>query len=51
MLALSAGSPFFKGFLSDTDCRWSVIAQSVDDRREEEKGGLIRVDMQVPVDI
>ena len=38
MLALSAGSPFFKGFLSDTDCRWSIIAQSVDDRREEERG-------------
>lgn len=36
MLAISAASPFFKGFLADTDCRWSVIAQSVDDRREEE---------------
>lgn len=36
MLALSAASPFFKGFLADRDCRWSIISQSVDDRTEEE---------------
>lgn len=31
-LALSAGSPIFKGMLVDTDVRWQVIAGSVDDR-------------------
>jgi glutamate--cysteine ligase catalytic subunit len=38
MLALSAGSPIYRGFLADVDCRWNVIAQSVDDRTEEELG-------------
>ena len=47
MLALSAASPFFRGFLADTDCRWSVIAQSVDDRREEEMGRVGRAGMGV----
>lgn len=32
MLAVSAGSPVWKGILSDIDCRWKVISQSVDDR-------------------
>ncbi|KAH9425316.1 hypothetical protein DERP_005919 [Dermatophagoides pteronyssinus] len=39
MMALSAASPIFRGFLSDIDCRWSVIAQSVDDRTEAEITG------------
>ncbi|GAA5919676.1 hypothetical protein JCM6882_004535 [Rhodosporidiobolus microsporus] len=38
MLALSASSPIFRGLLSDVDCRWDVIAGSVDDRTEEERG-------------
>ncbi|GAA5878137.1 hypothetical protein JCM8547_005637 [Rhodosporidiobolus lusitaniae] len=38
MLALSAASPIFRGLLSDVDCRWDVIAGSVDDRTEEERG-------------
>lgn len=38
MLALSAASPIFRGFLSDIDCRWQVIVGSVDDRTEEERG-------------
>jgi glutamate--cysteine ligase catalytic subunit len=38
MLALTAAAPIFKGYLSDVDCRWNVIAQSVDDRTEEERG-------------
>jgi len=31
-MCISAGSPIFKGKLVDTDTRWDVIAQSVDDR-------------------
>lgn len=38
MLALSAASPVYRGYLSDNDTRWTVIAQSVDDRTEEEMG-------------
>lgn len=36
-LAISAGSPIWRGYLSDVDCRWSVIAGSVDDRSKEER--------------
>ena len=36
-MALSAGSPIFKGKLADIDVRWSVIADSVDDRTPEER--------------
>ncbi|KAM9889314.1 hypothetical protein OXX69_012877, partial [Metschnikowia pulcherrima] len=32
MLALSAASPMFKGFLVDQDVRWNVISGAVDDR-------------------
>ncbi|KAJ8293303.1 Glutamate--cysteine ligase [Rhodotorula toruloides] len=38
MLALSAAAPIFRGLLADVDCRWDVIAGSVDDRTEEERG-------------
>lgn len=38
MLALTASSPIFKGYLSDVDCRWDVIAASVDDRTRAERG-------------
>eukprot|EP01117_Protostelium_nocturnum_P007754 TRINITY_DN2776_c0_g1_i1.p1 TRINITY_DN2776_c0_g1~~TRINITY_DN2776_c0_g1_i1.p1 ORF type:complete len:710 (+),score=166.16 TRINITY_DN2776_c0_g1_i1:169-2130(+) len=38
MLALTAGTPIFRGYLSDIDVRWSTIAASVDDRTEEERG-------------
>ena len=37
-LALTAGSPVFKGLLADTDVRWSAIAQSVDCRTATEYG-------------
>ena len=37
-LALSAASPIWRGYLSDVDCRWNVIAGSVDDRTAEERG-------------
>ncbi|EJD02940.1 glutamate-cysteine ligase catalytic subunit [Fomitiporia mediterranea MF3/22] len=38
MLALTAASPLYRGYISDVDCRWNVIAGSVDDRTEEERG-------------
>eukprot|EP00127_Corallochytrium_limacisporum_P001095 Clim_evm6s39 gene=Clim_evmTU6s39 len=38
MLALSAGAPIFRGYLADVDCRWDVIAGSVDDRTTGELG-------------
>ena len=28
----------FRGYLADVDCRWNVIAGSVDDRTDEERG-------------
>lgn len=36
-MALTAASPVFRGLLVDTDCRWSVIESSVDDRTREER--------------
>lgn len=36
-LALTAGSPIFKGKLADIDTRWDIIAASVDDRNAEER--------------
>lgn len=38
MLALSAASPAYRGYLTDVDCRWNVIVSSVDDRTDEELG-------------
>ncbi|XP_059049423.1 glutamate--cysteine ligase [Achroia grisella] len=38
MLALSAASPVYRGFLTDVDCRWNVISASVDCRTPEERG-------------
>ncbi|EAU91452.2 glutamate-cysteine ligase catalytic subunit [Coprinopsis cinerea okayama7 len=38
LLALSAASPIWRGYLADVDCRWNVIAGSVDCRTEEERG-------------
>lgn len=37
-LALTAAAPIFRGYLADVDCRWDVIAGSVDDRTPEERG-------------
>jgi glutamate--cysteine ligase catalytic subunit len=42
LLALTAASPVYRGHLSDIDCRWNVIANSVDDRTEEEMGLKVR---------
>uniref|UniRef100_H2YLE2 Glutamate--cysteine ligase n=1 Tax=Ciona savignyi TaxID=51511 RepID=H2YLE2_CIOSA len=41
MLALSAASPIYKGFLTAIDTRWDVIAASVDDRTAKERFGAI----------
>ena len=38
MMAMTAGTPIFKGRLADIDARWTVIAQSVDDRTPAERG-------------
>jgi len=38
MLAMTASLPFFRGYLADVDCRWDVIAASVDCRNKEERG-------------
>ena len=35
-LALTACTPFLRGKVSDLDCRWTVISQSVDDRTDYE---------------
>lgn len=37
MLSLTAGTAIIKGRLSDLDCRWDAICQSVDDRTREER--------------
>ena len=38
MLALTAATPIYKGFLADTDVRWNQISNAVDDRTREELG-------------
>ncbi|PFX25482.1 Glutamate--cysteine ligase catalytic subunit [Stylophora pistillata] len=37
-MALSAGTPIARGYLSDVDCRWGIISESTDDRTPEERG-------------
>ena len=38
MMALTASTPILKGRLADTDCRWGIICESVDDRTPAERG-------------
>lgn len=38
MLALTAATPIYKGFLADSDARWDQISRAVDDRTREELG-------------
>ena len=38
MLAMTASTPFFRGYLTDVDCRWDIISASVDCRTKEERG-------------
>jgi glutamate--cysteine ligase catalytic subunit len=47
LLALTAATPVYKGFLADTDVRWNQISAAVDDRTAEELGEKVRTP-QVP---
>lgn len=38
VLALSASSPIWRGYLSDIDVRWKAISELLDDRTPEERG-------------
>ncbi|KAL4809954.1 GCS-domain-containing protein [Aspergillus unguis] len=38
LLALTAATPIYKGYLVDTDVRWNQIGNAVDDRTREELG-------------
>ncbi|XP_078495937.1 glutamate--cysteine ligase catalytic subunit-like [Ciona intestinalis] len=42
MSALSAASPFYKGYITDIDTRWNVISASVDDRTEAERSSILQ---------
>jgi len=37
-MALTASTPILKGRLADTDARWGIISESVDDRTKSERG-------------
>lgn len=45
LLALTAATPIYKGFLADTDVRWNQISRAVDDRTPEELGEKVRLDV------
>ncbi|KAG7346815.1 glutamine cyclotransferase [Nitzschia inconspicua] len=47
MMALTASTPILKGRLLDTDARWGIISESVDDRTPAERG---RADPNAPYD-
>ncbi|KAF0520805.1 GCS-domain-containing protein [Gigaspora margarita] len=38
MLALTAATPIWRGYLSDMDCRWFALVKGTDDRTKEERG-------------
>jgi len=44
-MALTASTPLLRGRIADTDARWGVISESVDDRTPAERG---RTDPEVP---
>lgn len=44
MMALSANSPIYRGYLADVDARWNVISASVDDRTPEERGLKVNIE-------
>jgi glutamate--cysteine ligase catalytic subunit len=47
MMALTASTPILKGRLLDTDARWGIISEAVDDRTPAERG---RTDPNAPYD-
>jgi len=38
MMALTASTPVLRGRIADTDARWGIISECVDDRRPAERG-------------
>ncbi|KAG9094802.1 hypothetical protein FRC06_010476 [Ceratobasidium sp. 370] len=38
LMALTASSPAYRGYLSNVDCRWDVLSASLDERTDEGKG-------------
>jgi glutamate--cysteine ligase catalytic subunit len=48
LLALTAATPVYKGFLADTDVRWNQISAAVDDRTPEELGEKVRGLLSIP---
>jgi len=44
VMALSASTPILRGRLADTDCRWGIISESVDDRTPAERGVAVEDD-------
>ena len=46
LLALTAATPIFKGFLADTDVRWNMLAASGDDRTREESGDKVCLEFE-----
>ncbi|CAN0239773.1 unnamed protein product [Lampetra planeri] len=38
MMALGAAAPFYRGLVSDVDCRWSIASAANDDRTRQERG-------------
>jgi len=38
LMALTAATPFLRGWLMDEDVRWNIVGQSVDDRTQVERG-------------
>ena len=48
MLALTAATPIYKGFVADTDIRWNQISRAVDDRTREELGEEVSIYLGLP---
>jgi glutamate--cysteine ligase catalytic subunit len=48
LLALTAATPIYKGFLVDTDVRWNQIGNAVDDRTREELGEAVSFPASYP---
>jgi glutamate--cysteine ligase catalytic subunit len=47
MLALTAATPIYKGFLANTDVRWNQVSAAVDDRTPEELGEIVSPECSV----
>lgn len=46
MLAMTAGTPSYRGLLTDTDVRWNVLQSLLDDRTPEELLEMVRLQFQ-----